>query len=180
MSSLDPPAGYAIELARENEIERLAAIERAAAGVIPAADLPAAMRDETLEPVRLVAGIREARLFVARECASGAPVGFALAERLGSRAHLAEIDVAPDHARRGLGRALVAAVASWARERGFPALSLTTFRHLAWNAPFYASLGFRALQAEEVDDALRAVLAREAANGLDPAKRVAMVLDLRS
>ena len=78
---------------------------------------------------------------------------------------------------RGLGRALVLEVACWARGAGFACLTLTTFRHLAFNGPFYESLGFEpipfALQGPEI----RATLAEEAERGLDPDKRIAMRLD---
>ena len=55
---------------------------------------------------------------------------------------IAQLDVLPAHQRRGLGRALIAAAEEEARRRGLPCLWLRTFRDIAWNAPFYARLGF--------------------------------------
>jgi len=86
----------------------------------------------------------------------------------------------PEHARRGLGRALLGAVVAWAEQRGFPSVTLTTFRHLPWNAPFYAAQGFRALPDQHLPAGLARLLAAEAEAGLDPSKRVAMRLDLAS
>jgi hypothetical protein len=40
---------------------------------------------------------------------------------------------------------LVNAVCDWATAEGLPAVTLTTFRDVAWNGPFYAKLGFREL-----------------------------------
>lgn len=116
-------------------------------------------------------------LWVARD-AAGAPVGFALVELL-DEPHLEEIDVDPAHGRRGLGRALLAVVLAWARGAGHAGITLTTFRDVAWNAPFYARLGFRALGPGEIRPGLAATMREETARGLDPARRVAMRLDLR-
>lgn len=101
-------------------------------------------------------------------------MGFALLVPLDEHIHLEELDVHPDHGRRGLGRQLVQAVVEWAREAGYPAITLTTFRHLAWNAPFYRRLGFADMDQAALTRGLRALLKHEADSGLDPAKRVAM------
>jgi GNAT superfamily N-acetyltransferase len=93
---------------------------------------------------------------------------------LDGSAHLHEMDVLPDHGRRGLGGALVERIARWARDAGFRTLTLTTFRHLAWNAPFYTRLGFEEIPAAEIGPELRDALDEEAAAGLDPGKRLAM------
>ena len=42
--------------------------------------------------------------------------------------HLEELDVHPDHGRRGLGSSLVMAVRDWAAATGHEAITLTTFR----------------------------------------------------
>jgi GNAT superfamily N-acetyltransferase len=105
-------------------------------------------------------------------------VGFAhvkLLER--SRAHLDELDVDPDHARRGVGRRLVRTVCDWAAGSYLDAVTLSTFREPPWNAPFYASMGFRALTEPELTPALRRVVAQETRRGLDPTQRVVMCRD---
>jgi GNAT superfamily N-acetyltransferase len=55
--------------------------------------------------------------------------------------HLEEMDVLPEHAGQGLGAALIEAVCSWAHTRGFDAVTLSTFRDVPWNAPFYPRHG---------------------------------------
>jgi hypothetical protein len=65
-----------------------------------------------------------------------------------------------------------------ARQRGLDAVTLTTFRDVAWNAPYYERCGFRVLDETELGPGLRRVRDTEAAHGLDPARRVCMRRDL--
>ncbi|WP_432548293.1 GNAT family N-acetyltransferase [Kineococcus sp. SYSU DK004] len=70
------------------------------------------------------------------------PVGFARLEVLDGTAHLEQLSVHPDHARRGLGTALLRAAVSWARTEGFARLTSTTFQDVPWNGPWYRRHGF--------------------------------------
>jgi N-acetylglutamate synthase-like GNAT family acetyltransferase len=88
--------------------------------------------------------------------------------------HLEEIDVLPEHGRRGLGRRLVAQVCRWTEERGYVAVTLTTFRDIPWNMPFYARLGFEEISKAALPAGLSSILQDEACRGLDPVRRVAM------
>lgn len=106
--------------------------------------------------------------------ASGAPAGFAVAGPLGHGLHLRELSVDPAHGRRGLGTALVETVIAAAREQGFAGVSLTTFRDVPFNAPFYARLGFDELALDRADAALRDAFVREVPVGVDPPERVLM------
>lgn len=56
------------------------------------------------------------------------PVGYILVELIGDDAHIEQLSVNPDHARKGLGAGLIDAVALWATGEGIRALTLTTFR----------------------------------------------------
>jgi Acetyltransferase (GNAT) family. len=93
-------------------------------------------------------------------------------------AHVEQVTVHPDAARRGLGRALIEELAADATARGVPALTLTTFTDVPWNAPYYARLGFRVLADTELTDGLRAIRRAEADHGLDRWPRVCMRRDL--
>jgi GNAT superfamily N-acetyltransferase len=166
-------AGYVIEPARPDDVAVLPAIEREAASLFAGMPIPLGVLEETTSLAELEAARQGGRLWVAR-AADGQVVGFAQVEFVGGGPHLEEMDVHPVHGRRGIGRRLVAAVQGWARAAGHPALSLTTFRDVPWNAPFYASCGFRVLGPAELSPALRAVVEEEAARGLDPATRVVM------
>ncbi|MEC7398933.1 MAG: GNAT family N-acetyltransferase, partial [Pseudomonadota bacterium] len=69
-------------------------------------------------------------------------IGFAAAAPEGRELHLHELSVARSWQRRRVGATLLEALAIDARNSGFRAITLTTFRDLAWNAPFYAAHGF--------------------------------------
>lgn len=106
----------------------------------------------------------------------GEPAAFLAASEVEGRLHIDELDVRHEMQGRGLGRRLLGHAAEWARERGLAALSLTTFRSIPWNAPFYARFGFREWPADEAPDAIRRILQAEAAKGLSD--RCAMLMAL--
>jgi len=106
------------------------------------------------------------------------PVGFAIVHLFDTSVHLHELDVHPQHARRGLGRRLIETVAEWGRARGAIALTLTTFGDVPWNGPYYVRLGFRTLDITMLSPVLQGVLQREAAAGLPMEQRICMQLDL--
>jgi GNAT superfamily N-acetyltransferase len=96
----------------------------------------------------------------------GAPVGFLNGEKLGDGFHILEVAVRRELQGRGLGRALIDAAAEWAKAQGLAALTLTTFRDVPWNQPFYERHGFRTLDPAELTDGLREILETEAKHGL--------------
>jgi GNAT superfamily N-acetyltransferase len=110
--------------------------------------------------------------------ADGEPIGFSCCEAFDDALHLWEVAVRQDRQGQGAGRALIAAGIDAARARGLPAVTLTTFRDIPWNAPFYRRLGFVELTKEELNARLAADLAAEGARGLDVANRCAMQLTL--
>ena len=171
------PAGYRIVPATAQMVDQLPAIERAAAALFPREDLPAALAEDAFAVDTFAAAARDGRLWAALD-ASHQPVGFALVWMTDGQPHLEELDVLPEHARRGIGRALIETVVDWAQGHGYRTLTLVTFRHIAWNAPFYRRPGFEDLPADEEGTELRRLREMEAASGLDPSKRVAMRLDL--
>jgi GNAT superfamily N-acetyltransferase len=163
---------YRVVRARSIDVPHLPSIELRAA-VLLAGYAPAAVLAETTDIVHLDRARSEGRLWVALW--RNQPVGFAHVELLEpGAAHLQELDVLPEHGRRGLGRALIAAATAWAarRHRGF--VTLTTFRDVPWNMPFYQRLGFAEIPRRELSRALEVVLAKEARAGLDLRHRVAM------
>jgi GNAT superfamily N-acetyltransferase len=109
--------------------------------------------------------------------AADPPVGFASVGIVDGVAHLWQLAVTPAEGRRGHGTALVVAVCDWARRTGLGAVTLTTFRDVGWNGPFYANLGFRFLS--ELTPGLAAIRDHERAIGDDGfGPRVAMRRDL--
>jgi len=168
---------YSIVHADERHLDALAPIELAAARLL-IGHAPERVLNEFTERRVLYEAARHQRLWVA--LAGDVPIGFAHVEMLArDLPHLEEIDVHPLHGRRGVGTALVKAVCAWACEAGYAQLTLTTFREVRWNMPFYARLGFIELSPEELRAELAAQVAFEAARGLDPAARVVMAYTCR-
>ena len=77
-----------------------------------------------------------------------------------------QVTVHPGSARRGLGRALLDHAANQAVADGLPALTLTTFAQVPWNAPYYTRCRFRVLNDAEITPGLQAIREQEAAMGL--------------
>lgn len=69
-------------------------------------------------------------------------IGFAAIGVVGRELHLAELSVARAHQRCGVGSLLIRAMKIDARNSGYRAITLNTYRDIAWNAPFYARFGF--------------------------------------
>ena len=163
---------YTIAAARPRDLPLLPAIEVAAATLL-AGHAPASVLAETTSQSDLEDARQRGRLWVA--LAADTPVGFAHVEVLEpGMAHLEEIDVHPEHGRRGLGGRLVIAVCAWAATNGYACVTLTTFRDVPWNMPFYTRLGFEEIPPGELSPALVSVMADETRRGLNPSRRVAM------
>jgi GNAT superfamily N-acetyltransferase len=170
LSATDP--AYSVAAARPRDLALLPAIELAAArllvGHAPESVLAEATTGEAFDRAR-----RDGHLWVA--LAGDRPVGFAHVEVFEAGvAHLDELDVHPSHGRRGLGTRLVAAVCEWAARERFDSVTLSTFRDVPWNMPFYAKLGFTVVPRGALSRALALVVADEARRGLDPNRRVVM------
>lgn len=108
----------------------------------------------------------------------GKPVAFISTEIVDAQMHLWELDVAADFQRGGIGRRLIQTAIDHAKVAGIQEITFTTFRDVAFNAPFYAQLGFREVSANELDEWLSAILQAEAENGLPMERRCAMRMRL--
>ena len=166
-----------IELAGSEHLSAIPAIELAASAMFPEADLPVENRFLVIEDELLQEAQSDARLWVALTD-HRTPVGFAMADIVDGGAHLDEMDVMPDFGRQGIGTRLVHTLIDWARCGDYPVLTLITFRHLPWNAPFYEKLGFAAMASSEPGEELAILLQAESEAGIDVHKRVCMKLDL--
>ena len=109
----------------------------------------------------------------------GHPMAFAAATREGEELHIWEFDVRIDCQRRGIGRTLLQRFIAEAAAAKIRAVTLTTFRDLPWNAPFYQSVGFDVVAPDRLDPRLAAVLADETAKGLPAARRCAMRMKIQ-
>ena len=109
----------------------------------------------------------------------GRPAGFLSAGIEGDALHIWELDVRLDRQGQGFGRALLERAVADARRRSLAAVTLTTFRAVPWNAPFYRKFGFRILEGAEIDRRLASLLEDEVEHGMPSDQRCAMRLDLR-
>jgi len=174
MSSGQSIRSFEIDAAREADLDRLPEIEARAAMLLDPADLPPEIASQTTSVEDHRESLAEGRLLVARLVDSSEVVGFASLKRVGGEGHLEELDVDPEHGRQGIGRALVLAAIEWAAQQGDSGITLSTFEHVRWNAPFYAKLGFETIPNEELSEALVEVRRVETRLGLDVGKRVIM------
>ena len=111
----------------------------------------------------------------------GRPVAFLNAELTDDDAlHIWQIAVELLHQRQGIGRRLIEAACVIAETLGAQALTLTTFRDVPWNEPYYRRLGFGLIAADDLSPRLRSILDREALAGLPPERRCAMKLPLKA
>jgi GNAT superfamily N-acetyltransferase len=106
--------------------------------------------------------------------AGDAVVGYAVASMMDDDAHLDQVSVRGAYERRGVGSALIETVVAWATELGFDSITLTTFRDIEFNGPYYERRGFRALAPHECGPELGALREHERDIGLDVQPRVAM------
>jgi len=167
---------YIVKPAAPHHVPALSAIEGAAATLFTERDLPEAVRNEPISSARFEDAQCNGRLWVAVN-ATDQPVGFLMADVVDDTMHIAEMSVHPDHSRRGLGATLLRHVLLVAEHHGHHAVTLTTFSHLAWNAPFYQRQGFVALGEDACGPELSALLAQERERGLQ--HRVAMRRQVR-
>ncbi|WP_234642871.1 GNAT family N-acetyltransferase [Allorhizobium ampelinum] len=131
---------------------------------------PAASSDEELQ-VYLDAG-----LLLAAFDGTESPVGYAGGYISEGWLHIGEVDVHPEWQRQGIGRQLINALLTEGRTRHLVGATLTTDRFAPFNAPFYSSLGFQAIEGDACPARLKEILAAEVAKGLNPLRRVAMML----
>jgi predicted N-acetyltransferase YhbS len=73
-----------------------------------------------------------------------------------------------------VGSALVKAAINWAEAKGKAAVTLSTFRDVAFNAPWYARMGFEELDPSSMTNRMAYVLSDEIAHGLPGERRCAM------
>src|SRR6185369_10133270 len=105
-------------------------------------------------------------------------VGFLCAEAMARDLHVWELAVRQEWQGLGIGRQLMKTVIEHARLHKFGAVTLTTFRDVAWNEPFYQSLGFKRIDEVNTGSRFEKILLAETEHGLPRELRCAMVLSL--
>lgn len=181
---VDPPHGipaevvsaYRIELGTAAHIAPLPELERAAGARFREIGM-AEIADGGTTPLDILRERADAgRLYIARDDA-GETAGFLIWSPKDSLAYIEEVSVHPAHAGQRLAARMIAHLEADVRGR-FPALTLATFRNVAWNAPYYASLGFREMPFTDAGPDHLENWRQQEAHGLDMSKRLFMVLAL--
>ncbi|HEV7934604.1 MAG TPA: GNAT family N-acetyltransferase [Actinomadura sp.] len=162
-----------IRSASIEELPFLQDIERAAGQCFRGIGMPEIADDDPL-PLDELARYQRAGLAWVAVDGTGRPVAYLIAEPVDGDLHVEQVSVHPGSARRRVGRSLLDHLASRAAADGIPALTLTAFAQVPWNAPYYARCGFRRLERSALTPGLRAIREREAAHGLDRWPRVCM------
>lgn len=168
-----PPTGYTISLAERDDIAMLIEVDLAAGQLFAPTGLidGDALLDHVPENV-FEQAIDAGDVLKVHEVPS-APVGFALMSHRGGTLYLDQLSVHPDHGRKGLGAALIQRVFQIARQRKLRVVTLSTFRDVPWNGPFYRKLGFRELPRKDMAEWMLD-LERIQALSLDVSKRCFM------
>jgi GNAT superfamily N-acetyltransferase len=157
---------FALRLAGDYDAPFLPQIEQSAGALFRTIPELAWVADEPIGSAEdFLPAIAARTVWIAEDGDAGV-IGELRGEIIGDVLHIVELAVAKEFQRRGLGRALLDFAIDAARARGLRAVTLTTFRHVAWNAPFYARYGFVALREAELDVRLRDILRAEEARGL--------------
>ena len=162
-----------ISAARADDLASLVEIERAAGETFRSLGMDLVADDDPGSPEELMAYAEGGRAFVALGV-DDRPLGYLLLDVVDDAAHIEQVSVHPDHARQGIGRALIERAAAWATARDLRALTLTTYLDVPWNGPYYERLGFRYLAHQEETPGLRDIRQHERAVGLDAWPRACM------
>ena len=168
------PEDYAISRSTQDEIPALIAIDLAAGALFADTGLLSAdALTDHVPPEVFEQAIAGDDLIIAR-CPAQHPVGFALTSRRGGTLYLDQISVHPGHGRKGIGAVLVDRVVAEAKVRKLRCVTLSTFRDLAWNGPFYRRMGFREIARPKLADWMLELETVQAAS-LDVSQRCFMM-----
>lgn len=127
------------------------------------------------ERARWLAGAQAGRVWLCElggALAPAGPVGFVACDTVDGLPYLDQVSVRRASMQRGLGGHMLRHALGWAgagRE-----LWLTTYAHLAWNAPFYAHHGFALMPEAACGPEIRTILESQRACLPMPEQRVAM------
>jgi ribosomal protein S18 acetylase RimI-like enzyme len=162
-----------IRSAKQSELAGLVELEIEAGQLFRTVDL-ALVAENVPDQEALRRSHERGLVWVAQQDAKVA--GYIVATVLDGNAHIEQVSVAPAYARQGVGRLLVSHVEEWGRGNDRPATTLTTFRDVLWNGPYYEKLGYRELLEVEIGSELAAAMAHEASlPGIDASRRSAMI-----
>ncbi len=165
-----------IRPARQNEYSHLPDIENDAAQAFREAGLDGidGLEETAASYYKNLPG--RSAVFIAED--KGQIIGFSAGYEVDGQAYIREVSVRFTSSGKGAGTALVTALINWAGKTGFSCVTLTTFRDIPFNAPFYRKLGFVPFEPDGNWPELLAIRKKEISRGLDIQPRICMKLDL--
>jgi GNAT superfamily N-acetyltransferase len=161
-------------LATPADLPAIQGIERAAGEIFRTVGMNDVADDGPIDSRDFCRFVTDQRAWVDVD-SDGSPVAYLLLIPLEASAHIEQITVHPRASRQGIGARLLAVVDDWASRHNVARLTLTTFRDVPWNAPYYARLGFTVLDPADWTPAISATVDNESAAGLSRWPRVVMV-----
>lgn len=170
------PDGYQLRGFDHSDLEALWHIEKRATGQLADHGYPQLVLSEP-SLADFEAKLAGRGVWVAAGPNNGA-VGYACAGELEALFWLHQMGVDPAHGNKGIGKALLAAVVDHAKWAFHTAIGLTTFKDIAFNAPFYAKAGFLRVSRDGAAPWLQQQLDNECPQGVDPSTRTIMVRKL--
>jgi len=166
---------YNIRKTQQSDLEHLETVERSAANAFRAFPELAWLADDGVTSIeehkRILA---QGSSWVAFNTTSQVIAGFILAEIIESDFYIKEVSVSGAHQKKGIGTKLFSIALENAKSLGLPYATLTTFRDVPWNAPYYERLGFIILKDDALPPYLKETLQAEASSGLLSDRRCAM------
>lgn len=159
-----------IRLAVLDDIEGIRDIERRAGEQFREIGMASVADAELPSHAMLAEFVAEKRLWVLDD--GSGPVAFIAASVVDDCAHIVQVSALPERRGERLGATLINHVESWATSQGHRALTLLTFRDVAWNRPYYERLGFSELTPQPGSQLSN--LIDDEAKDFDSATRIAM------
>lgn len=162
---------FTIRATAEADLPATQAIEVGAGSAFKQLDMDLVAGDDPMPIERLREYVIQGRSWVAVD-SSQRILGYLIADIVDNCGHVEQVSVDPDFRGQRIGRALIDACSDWARHEGLPALTLTTYREVPRNGPYYEGLGFSYLADET--PGLKLIRQDEHEAGLDAWPRASM------
>jgi GNAT superfamily N-acetyltransferase len=143
------------------ELDLLREIERDAGQAFAEIGMDEIANDEPLSVRKLGLFLTAGRAWVAVDD-QDSPVAYLLSRVVDGAAHIEQVSVARVAASHRVGAMLIDHLSRTAADGEPMAVTLTTFRDVPWNAPYYERLGFVVVPAADQGPQLAALVAREA------------------
>jgi GNAT superfamily N-acetyltransferase len=168
---------YHLRDGRPDEIDAIREIERLAAARFIDIGMAWITEDEPTDAATLSERIADGRLIVIDH--GGLAVAAVIFSPVDGAAYIEQIDVLPAHAGHRLAARLIDDVAIRSAALGLPRLTLSTFRDVPWNGPYYRRLGLSDMTEADLGPGHRTIRDHHRAKGLADEHRVFLQRPIR-